>query len=221
MKHISLILLLFVFISCEKAERSTVSGFVFNRFSNEPIQEVDVAITDAANATFLGDFPWESNTEQVIKGVTDANGYFSLAMESKSQILHFAISKENYGLSILSSGTTELVQGNHALFAQMVYFAPFNAVFRKTSGLRQNSDTLYIQLLSYEDINEPFRDKTPRKKYGIGYFSYFSSLSSTTCYGDAYLRYKLEHKSEGAWHTVIDSVYLPFSEEIYTDTIYY
>jgi hypothetical protein len=101
-------------------------------------------------------------------------------------------------------------------------YAFFDAFFFKTSEPSSQQDTVFLSALSYEDLNKNIYSFPDRERVGIGPFEYVESVNlSSQVTGDRYLRYKLVHKTQGIWKTVIDSVYLPVSTEVYRDTIYY
>jgi hypothetical protein len=222
MKHYYLYIALILFSACSitgKEVDSRVTGTVVNKHSKIPIEGVTVKITDGDGA---GSILGSNETPQAVSTITDVNGQFSLELTSESPILGVTASKENYEMDTDGVDGLSLGQGSHSVTVEMNGFTEFDGFFLKNSGPENSTDTLYLGILSYERLDENLYNLSTREKVGVGPFEFIVAVNgSASVYGDAYLRYKLVHKSEGIWKTVIDSIFLPMSAEVYRDTIYY
>ena len=207
--------------SCKKEEYlSIVTGQVLNKATQLPISGAIVQLSDG---TAVEDWLLSSSGATVVNiDTTDEYGRFHLQIKSESQNVEFIAYKSGYEYQAGSSmGHTSLQTGGHNITAILQGKAYFNSPFIKNSYLVNKNDSLILTLLSYEDLKDDLRSLGSSTYSGIGVFYYLYQDAPVYVLGDRYLRYKLEFTNNGVWQTKIDSVFLPTSPDVYTQTIYY
>jgi hypothetical protein len=209
-------------LSCTKKSIYSVEGVVLNTNTLEPLDSVEVTLTDGVGVGTI--IP--SNGANVISRVyTNSEGKFKISIESKSNHAFLFLDKKGY--EYINPKTTSdtrhypVLDGHQNIALKMNGIAYFNAPFYKTSAPQTNQDSLKITLLSYKDLEDDLRSLGASFYKGKGGFYFLYEDFPVRADGDRYLRYKLEFTTDGVWQTKIDSVFLPTSLEVYRDTIYY
>ena len=208
--------------SCKKEEYlSIVTGQVLNKATQLPISGAIVQLSDG---TAVEDWLLSSSGATVVDiDTTDEYGRFHLQIKSESQNVEFIAYKSGYEYQAGSSmGHTSLQTGGHNITAILQGLAYFNSTFEQISSIQNDTDTLKINLLSYENLTSNYQNWSAFEFHGTGKFTISDNpFLIAKVLGDRYLRYKLEFTNNGVWQTKIDSVFLPTSPDVYTQTIYY
>lgn len=100
----------------------------------------------------------------------------------------------------------------------LAFFSPY---LMKVSGTTSSNDSLFFDLLSYDDFNNNYNNTFTRLFTGSGPFVFTTLDDGWRVKGDRYLRYKIKYTDENIWKEKIDSVFLPTTLEVFTDTLTY
>jgi hypothetical protein len=213
----TLVLLLGILItSCKLKKDFYLEGVVINEGNQQPLPDVRVYFKDGLEGQgFIGG----TDPENFDSTTTNAQGEFKLGFRSKSNHGFVSLSKDGY-VSYTGDGTSLFgvdrgAEINSSLVLMMNGIAYFNPVFNKISEGQKDSDSLRFHMLGNDlTINTQgnlYRGKGPHN------FNYEIPVS-----GDKYFRYALEFNTTTTWKTVIDSVYIPTSPQVFKgDTILY
>ena len=214
--------LLQIVSSCKSELYSTVvTGKVINSVTKQPIEGAIVKISDESGG---GSILFSANEATVIDyDTTDANGLFSVSIKSKSKDVQFVANKSSYEYVDEDSGAEgiSIGYGIHNLDAKLKGLAYFNAPFQKSSSTTSDNDSLRISILSYDNLMENYESYDTQIYEGKGPFYFWYEGPSIQVWGDKFLRYKLEFTNKGIWETKIDSIFMPPSNEVYTQTIFF
>ena len=216
--------LLFSITSCKKTFEFRVSGKVTNAITGEPLKDVLVVIQDGLSTSSL--LSEETSPSVGATTKTNENGEYQLYLKS-NESWHAVVypSSELYVYERIIEGTSQsyefVGEGESLINFQLQGSSFFSPYFRKYSSPLGSNDKLIFSMLQYEST-EKHRTYSDYELPAIGYSSISKEgYSPIPALGDRYLRYKLEWTDNGVWKSKIDSVFLPTSLEVYTDTIFY
>lgn len=219
----SVILLIFItllaaaFLSCNKEKQYNVQGKVVNEVTGEPIEGALVHLRDAVGSNALIDGPEVNNIDE---DYTDASGDFKVQIKTKDGHGVLYAFKEGYRWIHPTNGSEEVFtgvkQGHSIMILELGGRAYFKPYLLKTSGAMSSADSMYFTNLDYD------HGLKTKLFTGTGLFQRYTSLEKgLTVKGDKYLRYKIEFTEGNTWNEKIDSVFLPTSLDVFTDTLTY
>ncbi len=222
-KSILIITMLFLTLAaCRKERTYEVEGIITNKVTGEPIEGALVHLRDAVGSNALIEGPEVNNVDE---DYTGENGSFHVKITTERGHGVFYASKEGYRWINPTHGDQTvhrgLKQGKTIANFKLEGRAYFKPQLLKTSAPSSSDDSLCFSLLSYDSFEENYRS-IPTKIYsGFGPFMLSTSEEGRLVLGDRYLRYKMEYTDEGVWKEKIDSVFLPTTLEVFTDTLTY
>lgn len=204
-------------MTCKRETMYNVKGKVVNEVTKEPIEGALVHLRDAVGSNALIDGPEVKNIDE---DYTDVNGDFNVQIETEDGHGVLYAAKEGYRWINPTHGDETVYRGLKPGQTSMVLELEGRAYFKphllKTSGAMSSADSMYFTNLDYD------HGLKTKLFTGTGPFQRYTSLEKgLTVKGDKYLRYKMEYTDENIWKEKIDSVFLPTSLDVFTDTLTY
>jgi len=218
---LALSILSMLMTSCsEKEELYSVQGTIINCETNEPIEGFNLEISENDNYYSF------SNLNKKTK--TDSLGQFILHLDSENSQVHVFFDIDEMGESnylscegesitqktVTGSGLTTIELG----FKKKPDVSPFNIVFVDTN-LSVSYDRVTAVILNPEVIDAGSTSIV----IDLAYVSKWS-IDPLKVYAGQFVKYEIQFQGtgyNGSYKILTDSVYVPFSTELFTDTIYY
>ncbi len=198
--------------SCGKIKQTTtMSGRVIDFGTGEPIENVRIYVRDG----FTGSGPILDNDDigdNEALTYTDKNGEFDVSIKAENNpVLYPSKSSEywNYNDGELVQSGEIYTRGEDNENIEIILKGKAYLNFRAESLGEQADSIKWLAYLEYPSLF--FRQQSHGKSF---------NREMTFAYGNSYYTYDFSYKRNGAWTSILDSIYIPLGETR-GDTIYY
>lgn len=232
MKHLKkwlpLLLIPAFFSACSKKEKTfEVQGTIVSRQTQLPIEGLEIGLTEHGNYYYDND-PNISNPY-----LTDSLGRFIVRLNSDQSKIHLLIHQKNGDTLSYTEQSPVTQVGLSTIETDFQQKTPIKFVFRKQNGVVKEF-SFRMTVLSDSDFRESpissndfvYAYNSYRKEITFSDADYFEvDKTIFTLNANSYLKYEMEYlpigNNQDQPYVKTDSIYIPYSSSLITDTIYF